>query len=369
MDIKDIDEKENIDINKILDESVIDLEKQLEKENHITNYANITYFENKDENTDKNKEQFTDNEETGNQTLENIENIENIENKDEKEEYINEPLTSYDTLTIAGGSTKGLMILGALQYAYDNYLLNEVKNYIGTSCGAMIGYLLAIGYTPIEIIVYICSHRLMEKMMHFNIVGMINSQGATSFSNIHENLEKMTIEKVGFYPTLKDLKDKFDKTLVCVTYNITENKTEYLSYENYPNLPCLTAIRMSSNLPLIFENYKYGNCYYVDGGISDNFAIDIGDQIGKKVLGILLHSTDSNFSNENDVNILEFIYKLMFIPISQILEYKLKNISDKCKIITLSNNKLKFFNFDINSKEKLDLFSTGYEQMKEQMET
>jgi NTE family protein len=307
------------------------------------------------------------------------ESIKEIQNNDLKENiFLEEPLIvdeikekntiDFDTLTLAGGSTKGIMILGALQYAQDNYLLNNVVNYIGTSVGAIIGYLLAIGYTPIEIMVYICCNQLLEKMLHFNIVAMINGHGASSFNNIQETLEKMTIQKIGFFPTLKDLKNKFGKTFICTTYNITEDKTEYLSHENYPELPCLTAIRMSSNLPLIFENYKYGNSLFTDGGISDNFPIDIGDKIGKKVLGISLVSEQTNFSKEPNINVLEFIYKLICIPISKIEEYKLKNISEKCKIVRLKDNKLKFFDFDINSKDKLELFSNGYQQMKEQME-
>ena len=178
----------------------------------------------------------------------------------------------------------------------------------------------------------------------------------------------MTIDKIGFLPTFRDLKERFGKTLVFVTYNITENKPEYLSYDTYPDLPCLIAIRMSANLPLIFEKYKYGNSYYIDGGVCDNFAIDIGDKIGNKILGIVLNSKKEDFSNEPDMNILEYIYKIMFIPVSQILEYKLKNISDKCKIVNLDYNKIKFFNFDINSKEKLEMFSSGYMQIKKQFE-
>ena len=58
----------------------------------------------------------------------------------------------------------------------------------------------------------------------------------------------------------------------------------------------------------------------------------------------------------------------MFIPVSQIQEYKIRNISEKCKIIKLNNDKVKFFNFDLSSKDKLDLFSSGYEQMKSQLE-
>ena len=287
-----------------------------------------------------------------------------------KMEIINDDVViNYDTLVLSGGSSKGIIILGALQYAYDNFLLNKVTNYIGTSIGAIICYLLAIGYTPIEIVIYICTNQLFEKIQHFNIVAMINGVGAISFNNIYEHLEKMTIEKLGYIPTFLDLKEKYLKNFICVTYNITEDKTEYLSYENYPNLPCLIGLRMSANLPLIFENYKYGNSFYIDGGITDNFAIDIGDKIGKKVLGILITSDSENFNNNPESSILEFIYKLIFIPISQILEYKLLLISDKCKIIKLCYDKIKFFDFNINSKTKLDFFSFGYENMKKEFET
>jgi len=135
----------------------------------------------------------------------------------------------YDCLVLSGGSSKGIVSLGALQYAVDNFLLKNVKTYIGTSSGAMICYLLAIGYTPIEIIVYICTHQIMEKIQHFNVVGMINGSGASSFASIQEQLEKMTISKIGNLLTLKDLQIRFEKTLICVTHNLSTNQTEYLS--------------------------------------------------------------------------------------------------------------------------------------------
>ena len=278
-------------------------------------------------------------------------------------------LLSYDTLVLSGGSTKGIIILGSLQYLYDNFYLKEIKNYIGTSSGSIMCFLLAIGYTPIEIIVYICTHQLLERIQHFNVVAMINGGGASSFISIYEQLEKMTIEKIGYIPTFQDLKTKFNANLTCITYNLTENKTEYLSADNYPNLPCLIAIRMSSNLPLIFENFKYGKNLYVDGGISENFGIDIGDKIGERVLGIYLDAEGKHFNTENDINIIEYIYKLMFIPISQSTELKIKNASMKCKIIKLSSNSsTTIFDFKINSIEKLNMFSSGYQETKEILE-
>jgi hypothetical protein len=275
----------------------------------------------------------------------------------------------YDTLVLSGASSKAFATLGAIQYAFDNYLFKNVTTYVGTSSGSMICYLLAIGYTPIEIMVYICSNQIMEKMYDFNIVAMIQGRGAISFSNIQEELEKMSISKIGYLPTLNDIKEKMKKNLVCVTHNLTENRTEYLSWETHPHLPCVTAIHMSSNLPLVFENYRYGNCFYVDGGISDNFAIDTGEKMGEKILGINLNS-ELYFGGETDMSILEFIYNLINVPVIQAINHKIQIASDKCKIINIKDivPNLKIFEFNITSSNKLNMFSYGYEQMKQKLE-
>lgn len=284
------------------------------------------------------------------------------------EKVVTQKPVLYDTLVLSGCSTKGIVTLGSVQYLYDNYFLKNISTYIGTSSGAIIVYLLAIGYTPVEIMVYICTNQLMEKLQHLNIIAMIQGNGASSFSSIQEQIEKMTISKIGYLPTLNDLKEKYGKTLICVTYNITENHSEYLSYETYPNLPCITALRMSANLPLIFENYKYGNSSYIDGGISDNFAIDIAENFGNKILGIVLDEKKGNISNDSDINTIEFMYKLMFIPISQATEYKISLMSDKCDIIRLQSNDLKFFQFNVPSSTKMEMFSSGYKQTKDSFE-
>ena len=276
--------------------------------------------------------------------------------------------TKYDTLVLPGGSIKGLIVLGSLQYCYDNYLLNDIVNYVGTSSGAMTSFFLAIGYTPVEIISSLCTSQVMERMQHFDIFAMVNNLGALSFTNISECLEKMTIDKIGYLPTFYDIKHKFNKNLVCVTYNITKGEAEYISYDTHPTLPCLVAIRMTSNLPLIFENYKYSNNYYIDGGIVDNFAIDKADDMGKKVLGINIVFDIAKFSSTD--NVLEYIYKLMYIPIRQQQKSKIDKVCPKkCTIISVSDLSAKStFNFSITTTDKLDMFSSGYRQIKKIIE-
>ncbi len=273
-------------------------------------------------------------------------------------------VNEFDTLVSSGASIRGFIELGALQYLIDKFIIKEkeLQIFIGTSSGAIINYLLSIGYTPKEIIVYVCTHQIMEKIPSFNVVAMIGGGGAISFTFLYEQLEKMTIHKIGKCITLGELYKEYGKKLICVTHNETLNKTEYLGPDNCPNLPCLLAIKMSCNLPFIFEKFKYMGNFYVDGGLSDNFAIQKGEELGKKVLGIFLTMGGSNFSDNPDI--LEYIYKLMFIPITQAIEYKINQASEKCTIIRIKSVNIKMFGFNIDSKTKLEMFSYGYQDTK-----
>lgn len=279
--------------------------------------------------------------------------------------------SNYDTLVLSGASAKGIVSLGALQYAQDTFRLRDITTYIGTSSGAIIAYLLAIGYTPSEILTYICTQQIMEKMQHFNIVGMMQGQGATSFHHIQEQLEKMTMSKIADFLTLGALKERYGKTLICVTYNVTLKCVEYLGPDNHSQLPCITALRMSANLPLIFEHYRYRDSLYVDGGISDNFAINVGDKIGRKVLGIVV---DPQSSSEpelvvSETNMLEYIYRLMFVPIAQATGYKINQASSRCSIIRVAYDKGSPFSFRIPTPQKLLMFDSGYSQMRSAFES
>ena len=271
---------------------------------------------------------------------------------------------TYDTLVLSGGATKGMILLGAVQCAFDNHLLKDVVNYVGTSAGAMTCYLLAIGYTPIEIMVYICTNRLLERMQYFNLVAMINGEGATSYTPIQETVEKMTLDKVGKYLTMKELRDTYKKNLVCATYNRTRKVMEYVSADNYPDLPCLIAIRMSSSIPLLFDKFRYMGSEYVDGGMADNLPIKEGERIGNKVLAITLKPDSNSDSEEKDEGVLQYIFSLLYVPIQQSTVYRIQLADEKTTVIQVPSGELKFFNFNIKSSAKLDMFSEGYQSLK-----
>lgn len=271
----------------------------------------------------------------------------------------------YDTLVISGGSMNGLGILGTLQFLKDNNKLEKVENYVGVSVGAIISYLMIIGYTPIEIMIYLCiNKKVFEKLSKFDFVNAMKGDGAISFSLISDVIERMTVDKLGKVLLIKDLKILFNKNFTCVTYNATKSRQEIINHETSPDLPCLTALRMSSNIPMVFEPYKFGDSYYVDGGLSNNFPVDIGEQVGQRVVAISVKSPTTIDIEKADI--MEYLNKMLLIVLNEASGYKLKYKRDNTDIIEiLSGDKaVKIYEFSIDSKMKLDFFSHGYEWAK-----
>jgi NTE family protein len=274
-------------------------------------------------------------------------------------------LDDYDTLVVSGGSMNGLGILGALQYLKDQNKLEKIQNFVGVSVGSIICYLLIIGYTPIEIMIYLCTNKkIFEKLNKFDFVNAVKGDGAVSFSLIADVLERMTVDKTGKVLLIKDLKNVYGKNFTCITYNASKSKQEVINHETNPDLPCLTALRMSSNIPIIFEPYKFGDSYYVDGGLSNNFPVDIGEELGNRVVAVSVKSPTTIDIEKADI--MEYLNKMLLIVLNEATncknKYKRKN-TDIIEILC-GDKAVKIYEFTIDSKMKLDFFSHGYEWTK-----
>lgn len=279
---------------------------------------------------------------------------------------------NYNAILMSGGGTKGFSTLGALQYMQDNNIINngDISYYIGTSVGSIISYFLAIGYTPIEIVVYLCSNNVLENIVS-NLAGLLNLSGVYNYSFISKHCEKMTLEKIDYIPTLKQLYDNFGKKLYVCSYNLTKHKREYISYLNYPNMSCLDAIRMSSNIPFIFDDCIYNGDEYIDGGVIDNFPTNLLKNIIEnedkdiKPLGIYLDDKKNDSPELNNdskyskiLKLVNKMYNIMMIPCKENRECLVDIDIIKIEV------DIQFFNFSISHNKKLELFSYGYNYAK-----
>jgi predicted acylesterase/phospholipase RssA len=295
--------------------------------------------------------------------------------KEESEPVKNSPVVNntaragYTTLYLSGGGTKGYATLGALQYLYDHYYLPELQTIVGTSVGAMIGYLLILGYTPETIMPVLCSYKELDNIPLVKST-FIHGGGGIDYEHLNKLLEKFTMVKRGKYFTMESLYKWTGKSLVCCTYNKTKERVEYITKESHPDLPCLIALRMSSNLPLIFDRYRYGNDFYIDGGLSESFPSNYsvgGDP--RNSIGVCL-VTDIGIDNgEGEFNLLEYMYSLVSIPMRRTTQTSMSEFSRRGSTLVEINVPAGsgLVTLKMTSTEKLNLFSLGYNQCSKKM--
>ena len=89
------------------------------------------------------------------------------------------------------------------------------------------------------------------------------------------------------------------KELYIVATNVTKQRAETISFENYPDLEIAKAVRMSMSIPIFFMAVKNNDDVFVDGGLTSNYPIQIFDNkkyINNPLNGILAYSGyDENY--------------------------------------------------------------------------
>ena len=278
---------------------------------------------------------------------------------------ITKPNGPFDTCVLQGNASKSLITLGALQFLYDTGKFSSVTNFFGTSSGGITSFFLIIGYTPKEILSYLVVNKIFDgRLAHFNMLSVMQGCGATSWSKFQEILERMTIEKIGYLPTLKDLKEKFGKTLTVTTYNVSLDKTEYVSCSSHPDLPALVALRMTSNIPFVFDKYKYRDSFFVDGAATNNFPVKQAEALGKKVIGLRVY-TEKKKSKIASESFFPFLHRLIMVPVAQIEKMQIETARKDTRIETLLDDSKTGLRFEFSRIQLMDFFSSGYKQMKE----
>jgi len=279
---------------------------------------------------------------------------------------------TYTKLCLEGGGVKSLQVLGALDYISKQVDLTSIDEFAGTSAGGMICVLLAIGYTPVEIAVELAVSDVWRKLRFPNVLAMIQGEGAFEFSPIQEQLETMILKKVSTLPTLSSLKKDFHKSVYLPTYNMTLRKKVILSAETHPDLPCITALRMTSSLPYVFKSYVYKNHNYIDGGVVDNLPLGVWGESPEKVLCICTSTPDYHEPEirKKEFDLFTFSHDILLAAQRENKGYYIQKAKKENGIflVTIESTDKKAWDFSLSVPIQLDIFSKGYENAKKAVE-
>jgi len=265
---------------------------------------------------------------------------------------------SYNTIVLSGGGIRGFILLGALEFLKKKSFLDNVEHYIATSIGAIISYLLIIGFEPSDIIVQFIQQNYFKKIKSPSFVRILNGEGCFDFEDFNKILIDLTLQKRKTIPTLKELYNDYHKILTIITFNYTKKKEESLSYLTFPDLCILEALRMTSNIPLVFANFSYKEQFYFDGFITNNFPVDY---VKEDDVAIGLNLSDASWEEEKNLDFWKIIWNLFFIPLYHL--QLIKTSGKNCEIVKLSYNKYSSLKYRLKSKDMLDMFSEGFSNM------
>jgi NTE family protein len=280
----------------------------------------------------------------------------------------------YMGICLSSGGIKGIIMLGSLNYYYDKKTLDNVKYYSGTSAGSIIAMLLAVGYSPMEILGFTCSDEITRQLSNFNIMNITNIHGIYHNSILKNFIdEKIRIKLEGKSPTFYEYYKQYGKYLLIPVYCISEpveNRKVYCSPDETPDMKIIDAISLSCNIPIIFQKAIYKNKVYIDGAYTSHFPLEaLKERIGYnennedyKILGINIKNKQYNTDN-----LLDYILAIQNIPL---VEQPSNFDSDiNTDVIHLECPKdISVINFNLSSSRKSDLFNDGYFQAKKLFE-
>lgn len=271
-------------------------------------------------------------------------------------------------LVLGPGGAKGFLELGALLVLEKEGYLADIRILIGVSIGAILSFLIAVGYNATEIIKEAMDFDLFQdiSILSLSDIKKAFSQakknaGFMPHNKIKEKLSQLMTDKFHRVLTLKELYMATGLELVTVTTNLDKDIAEYLSWRTYPNLSAVEAVLMSMNIPLLFYQIIYGEDHdvYIDGAFSNPYPIDQYDDKKTDILGIYI-STPKKKEKPIGQDICYYMYKIISSGMVQLRKRNKKMASSRCKHLKLTTAIIDTVGITVTFEAKCQMIYNGY---------
>jgi NTE family protein len=236
------------------------------------------------------------------------------------------PIT-YRNLVMEGGGIRGIAYGGALAELDKQGVLAGIQRVGGTSAGAIQAALLAVGYSPQEIIEVVNNtpvQRLNDGRLIFfgGSTRLLKQYGwyrGDQFTSYLGDLVARKTQNPNL--TLGQLHELAQqgkgRDLYVTGTNLTTQRTDVFSYETHPNLRVADAVRISMSIPLYFRAVlldEQGQVVrkpakgqavnvLVDGGLLANYPLNLFDHLRYLPAGTPVTTTGGHFINPETLGI------------------------------------------------------------------
>ena len=269
-------------------------------------------------------------------------------------------LYSIKNLVLSGGGVKGYAYVGVIKALEEYNIISKIESIAGTSIGAVFAFLVILKYSFKEL-QELSINLSLDKINNIssdNILDFLNSKGIDDGYNSERVIKILLKAKTNKYDiTFKELYEYNNVTLNINSYRLNDNKNIIFNHINYPDFSVIKAIRMSISIPFFFTPVNYNNSTYVDGGVKNNFLINLYENMVDETIGFLI---EENSSNEIDVNDIQEFFKNIFYTLTNKVD---KKIIDRFNIISIKTD-VHILDLNIDNNSRNILINNGYQNTK-----
>ena len=278
-----------------------------------------------------------------------------------------------------GGGVKGIALLGAIYYLEEQGYTFE--RFAGTSAGAIVTSLLAVGYTGkdlknmllnLDFKDFYVKNKLNLLPLIGPTVSLFKNKGLFSGNNIEEYLNKLY--KAKGKTKFKDISINGISPLKVIASDITNKRLlilpdDLVKYDIDPlEFSIAKAVRMSISIPFYFNPVILKNgknsSFIVDGGLLSNFPIwlfDVENNPRWPTFGLKLIS-NNNLKTviPSKSNLITYSCDVIDTILTKDDEAFLNN-KDSVRTIKIRTYDVGTVDFNISKDEYIKLFNSGYD--------
>tara|TARA_Y100000590_G_scaffold466461_1_gene641927 strand:- start:1241 stop:2071 length:831 start_codon:yes stop_codon:yes gene_type:complete len=271
----------------------------------------------------------------------------------------------YKNIVFSGGGIKLLCHIGFLEYLEENNLLDNIENYSASSIGCVIILCLVLDYKIKEIKEFLIKLNFFKSINIDvdNIINYISDLGIDDGTNFRRIVEIIIRKKsIDASITMGELYELNKKNIIFAVSNINTNKTEYLNYKDTPNVKVIDAIMMSCSFPFYFVPITMNNSKYIDGGLFNNYPINVFEDDLEHTIGCNIIYNETN----NDISdILSYTLHILTTLNDKLCKLQMEKYLDNTVIICCNKSS---FNIKLDTNDKHELIKLGYNNTKEYFE-
>lgn len=288
------------------------------------------------------------------------------------------PERDFRNLVLEGGGVKGVAYPGALQVLQSEGILPKIEQVAGTSAGSIAAALIALGYSPEQIQALLLDldfkqfedgsvfggpRRFFDKFGWF--------KGDYFLEWMQCRVKEQTGNPNATFADLHKDSSKF-KDLFVLSTDLSRRRSQVFSFEKTPNLPVAHAVRASMSIPLFFEAFYIDDALFgetgqkqdlfVDGGVLDNYPIELFDQNGvnPQTLGLFLYNQGASVNPDTRIdNFPEYARALFEALLYVQVNAFNNNPDDRKRTIKINDLGVGTTDFSLSNEMKCKLIQQG----------